>query len=177
MKRIIRELNAAGVEYALTGALAVSYYGRPRTTADVDVILRTSPEEFPRLARVLRNAKLAADERRLRMAWGSKHRIAYFENKDGLRLDAILTSEVVPRRKAKILGLPSYVQEPGSLLLTKLRLMKVTMDEERRIVDREDVLSILKNVELDRAALLEESRRQLTHELLVELLADAEQQA
>ena len=174
VRRVVRELNRGGLEYALTGALAVSYYGRPRTTSDVDVIIRTTPAEFGKLAKVLRRAKLTVKDGDLERAWESKYKIASFEDGDGLRLDVMMTDAVVPRRPVNVLDVPSFLQDPTWLLLSKLRMMKVTIDDDRRFLDRQDVLSVLRNAEVDLQVLREESRRQLTFDVLQSLLTDAE---
>jgi hypothetical protein len=172
---VIAQLNSLGIEYALTGALAVSYYGRPRTTVDVDVIIKAEPKDFEKLAEAFRKVGLSCTVERLNNAWESKYRIATLEGKKGLRLDAILTQETVPRRKVTILGLPSYLQEPGPLVLQKLKLIKVTQDEERRFTDRMDVLSILRNAEVDVGSLRDLAGEQATLDLLDELLEQAEE--
>ena len=174
VRRIIRELNRGGLEYALTGALAVSYYGRPRTTSDVDVILHSTPQDFPRVAKVLRRARLAVKDGDLERAWDTKFRIASFEDGEGLRLDVMLVEGSVARRSVRILGEVAYLQDPTWLLLSKLRLMKVTMDRDRRSLDRQDVLSVLRNAEVDLGKLREESKKELTSDILEELLSDAE---
>jgi hypothetical protein len=174
VRRVIRELNRGGLEYALTGALAVSYYGRPRTTSDVDVIIRTGPEEFEKVARVLRKARLAARVSDLQRAWDSKYRIASFEDSAGLRLDVMMTSTYIPRRPVKVLGEEAFLQDPTWLLLSKLKLIKVTLDGDRRSLDRQDILSVLRNAEVDLEVLREESKKQLTIDVLEDLLADAE---
>ncbi len=38
-KRLAEAFENAGLDYAFTGALAVSFYGLPRTTTDVDVMV------------------------------------------------------------------------------------------------------------------------------------------
>ncbi|MBD3206251.1 hypothetical protein GF319_07900 [Candidatus Bathyarchaeota archaeon] len=53
MKRLIKELNKSQQDYMFTGALAVSYYGRPRTTTDIDIIIQTRTEDISRLNRAL----------------------------------------------------------------------------------------------------------------------------
>jgi hypothetical protein len=110
----------------------------------------------------------------LERAWESKYRIASFEDSDGLRLDVLMTSERIPRRPVKVLGEETFLQDPTWLLLSKLRLIKVTLDGDRRSLDRQDVLSVLKNAEVDLEVLREESRKQLTFDVLEDLLADAE---
>ncbi|MEM3684477.1 MAG: hypothetical protein QXX17_04740 [Conexivisphaerales archaeon] len=177
VKKVLTKLNELGVEYAITGALAVSYYGRPRTTIDVDVIIRATPEQFEELADALSKIKIRCSAEELRNAWESKYRVATFRNNKGLQLDIILTQEKIPRREAKILGIKTYVQEAGPLLLEKLRLMKNTIDEEKRVIDKMDVLSILKNVEeLDVETLKDRAKVEATLDLLEELLSEAEQE-
>ena len=45
VRRVVGCFNAVGLDYMFTGALAVSYYGRARTTTDVDVIFTVSDRE------------------------------------------------------------------------------------------------------------------------------------
>ena len=44
VRRIVNSFNAAGLDYMFTGALAASYYGMPRTTMDVDVMVKIGRE-------------------------------------------------------------------------------------------------------------------------------------
>ena len=39
VKRLADAFSAEGLDYAFTGAVAVSVYGAPRTTSDVDVMV------------------------------------------------------------------------------------------------------------------------------------------
>ena len=45
LHRVTRELDAAGVAYALVGGFAVSLHARPRTTDDIDVLIAESSLE------------------------------------------------------------------------------------------------------------------------------------
>jgi hypothetical protein len=74
----------------------------------------------------------------------------------------------------RVLGQQTYLQDPTWLLLSKLRLIKVTLDGDRRSLDRQDILSVLRNAEVDLETLREESRKQMTFDVLEGLLADAE---
>ena len=42
IRRLIGCLSDSNLDYAFTGALAVSFYGSPRTTSDVDVMIGIS---------------------------------------------------------------------------------------------------------------------------------------
>lgn len=54
VKAAEQALRAAGVEHVFVGALAVGAFGVPRTTTDVDVIVRYEVEDARRLAEVFR---------------------------------------------------------------------------------------------------------------------------
>ena len=45
LHRVTREIDAAGVAYALVGGFAVSLHARPRTTDDIDVLIAESSLE------------------------------------------------------------------------------------------------------------------------------------
>jgi len=45
MVDVLGGLNAAGVEYMLTGAMASNYWGIPRTTHDLDFVLVMRPDQ------------------------------------------------------------------------------------------------------------------------------------
>jgi len=53
LREFVGLLNANKVEYLVVGAFAVAYYGVPRYTADLDLLLRPSPENAERILRVL----------------------------------------------------------------------------------------------------------------------------
>ena len=42
-------LNKLKIEYMLTGAYAVSFYGRPRTTHDIDINISISKEDIKKI--------------------------------------------------------------------------------------------------------------------------------
>ena len=39
LRRLIKALNETRIRYAVTGAVAVGYYGIPRTSMDIDVVM------------------------------------------------------------------------------------------------------------------------------------------
>ena len=52
-RAFIESLNSNGVEYLVVGAVALAYHGFPRYTGDLDILVRSSPENAARLERVL----------------------------------------------------------------------------------------------------------------------------
>lgn len=50
LKRFLRSLNDAGVEYAVVGGHAVGFHGYPRATLDLDILYRQAADNAQRLA-------------------------------------------------------------------------------------------------------------------------------
>jgi len=157
----------------LTGALASSYYGRPRTTLDVDVVLRVKEGDLARLAEVLTSASLVAQDWLLQKAWRSEYRIVTLEDtKSPHTLDIILTDERLERRAGSILGLRTYYQTPRSLILAKLRMIKATRQPQKVATDREDIEAILKSTRLRLDILRKEAKSQGTEKILKDLMRE-----
>ena len=128
----------------LTGALASSYYGRPRTTLDVDVVMSVRRKDLAKLANALTKANLDVQEERLLTAWRSEHVIATVEDrKSPHTLDIMFTDRKLEMRAGHILGVPTWYQSAESLILAKLRMIKATLQPERAATDREDIKAIL----------------------------------
>ena len=51
LKDVIARLEGTGVTYALTGSIASNFWGIPRTTHDVDVVVVLVPADVPRIQR------------------------------------------------------------------------------------------------------------------------------
>src|SRR5271157_1320537 len=52
-REFIELLNSNGVEYLVVGAFAVAFHGFPRSTADLDLLIRPTPENADRVLRAL----------------------------------------------------------------------------------------------------------------------------
>jgi hypothetical protein len=52
-REFVELLNSNKVEYLVVGAFAVAFHGYPRYTADLDVLIRPSPENVANVLRVL----------------------------------------------------------------------------------------------------------------------------
>jgi hypothetical protein len=160
VKKLANALTAEGLEYAFTGALAASYYGVPRTTADVDVMV-TVPQKNAkaRIASALLSASLDVEEKQLADALTSGFRIATFHSKKApFRVDIILTDQI-RKRNGTIAGVDTFLQAPEDLVNAKLRMIKATVERERTQKDEEDVRAILRFTEIDRKIIQEQAKK------------------
>jgi hypothetical protein len=154
----------------VTGAMAASYYGRPRTTLDMDVIVSIPTANLTTLVKALARAHLNVQEDKLLSALKSQNRIATIEDKKSPHtLDIIFMDEELDRSPGHILGVRTYYQTPESLILAKLKILKVTLEEERASTDREDIRAILKTTKVNLKTLRTRTRRDRTVELLDDL--------
>jgi len=56
IKKLISQLNKLRVGYAFTGAFAVSYYGFPRASTDIDILVEKNSTKLLRMAAMLHDS-------------------------------------------------------------------------------------------------------------------------
>lgn len=172
LRRIIESFNAAGLDYMFTGALAVSYYGRVRTTADIDIVVAVGDVGWrDRLISALRTVGLIVEEKALDDALESGYNIATFrDGKSPITVDVILSQGKLTKKSGKIFGLSTYFQKPEDLILTKLRMIKATVPRERAQKDVEDVKAILKFTRVDLEAVRRKAKKESTLQILEDMI-------
>ena len=174
VKRTVHGLNRSQVQYMLTGAVASSYYGRPRTTHDIDVVINCKQKDLPKLANELTKTGLHVTETILRKFWRSDFAIATVADERGPHvLDIIFTKRKLYRKAGRILHLPTYYETAESLILSKLRMLKVTIDQEKSTIDREDIRAVLRTSPVNLRSLFKNARSQGTYRILEEILRSA----
>lgn len=153
-----------GLDYAFTGALAASFYGVPRTTVDVDVVVEVADGDLKgRLVEALKKARLVVGERAVERALKSGYRIATFEDSEtAYRIDVILSEKKLDRTKGSIAGVETFFQSPEGLVLAKLRMIKATVPKERALKDEDDIRAILKFTKIDVEAVKKKARQDNT---------------
>jgi hypothetical protein len=138
-RRLADALEAAGIEYAIGGALALNLYSVPRATNDVDLALYISGLEAPEAIAALRGAGCQFDEQRAMdaLVQGTD----FGARCEGLRVDVFLGShdlhwsahERAVRRPLQ--GRPAWFLTAEDVLL-----FKVLWD---RLIDRADVQRLI----------------------------------
>ena len=166
VKKLIEGFEKEEVDYAFTGALAASFYGVPRTTADVDVIVAApSKTAKNRLVSALRLAGLQVDEKRIDDALTSGYRIATFNCKTSPYTVDVIFSDEVRKRVGAIADLVTYIQPAEDLILAKLRMIKATVPRERAVKDEADVRAILQFTKVENEAIEKQAKKDGTLEI------------
>jgi len=155
----------------VTGALAVSYFGRPRTTMDLDLVIKAHPEDFEKLSNILVRAGLKTSVAKIASAWSSGYRIITCrDTRSPHSLDIILSEKPLRRIKGTLLGMRVFYHEPSQLILAKLRMIKSTRDPERQAIDKADIRSIMASRKIPLRALRKGAKRDGTIAILQGLL-------
>jgi hypothetical protein len=155
-----------------TGAVAVSYYGTPRTTMDVDVVVNIPSEGSQSLLlKPLKAAEIRVDEYKILTAIRAGYRVVTLKDqKTHYTLDLILSDKKLEKRSGTIVGLPSFIQTPEELILSKLRMIRSTISKEKSQKDRDDVKAILSHTKLEGELLRKRAKKENTLAMLDELM-------
>ena len=154
-----------------TGAVAASYYGTPRTTMDVDIIMQAAQKDAAKLAAALRDADIQHQETQISAALSSDYRILSLQDTHTpYTVDIILSSEPLEKRAATIADQPTYIQTPEALILAKLRMIKATIPRERAQKDQDDIKAILRNTQVDITHIKRRAKKEETLPILENLL-------
>jgi hypothetical protein len=158
--------------------MAASYYGRPRTTIDIDFIIQVSTSDLDELLNHLARFGLKINRTRIKRQLNSGYNIISLEDRRSpYRVDLIIETEgKLERRPGRALGLRSYYHPPELLILSKLRMIKATVPRERSQKDMEDIRAILANTKVNKRKILHQARKEGTITIFREIFQPAQTQ-
>ena len=164
VRRLVKAFEASGLDYAFTGAMAASFYGLPRTTTDVDLMVQVSDKlGKSRLVRALKRAGIKADEEGVARSIASGYMIVTFgDRKTVYSTDIIISNEKLQKRVGTVAGIRTFFQAPEDLILAKLRMIKATVPKERALKDKEDIRAILRFTVVDVEAIKKRAKKDTT---------------
>lgn len=146
VRRIVEVLDEVGIPYMLTGSVASSYYGSPRTTQDIDVVIAPDAEQISAFVQRLPNSEYYADET---AALDALRREAMFNVIDfatGWKVDFIIRksrdfsrTEFDRRTTRALQGIKVAIASPEDLVIAKLEWASIG-ESERQIGDAAEIL-------------------------------------
>ncbi len=121
---------------------------------------------------ILKDLGLRVDRTRIRRQLNAGYNIVTLQDKESSQqADFIIQSSGgLERRPGSLLGLRTFYQTPESLILAKLRMIKITRPRERSLKDREDIRAILRNTEVNISKVIKAAKRETTIDLARVLL-------
>jgi hypothetical protein len=145
LKRVVRELEAADIDYMVTGSVASSLQGEPRATHDIDLVLSVRAPAAD-VASVLKTAFPEPDfyleEAAVRDAILSRSMFNLVDAREGDKVDFwLLTDDAFDRarferRYAEVFeGATVLVSRPEDTILMKLRWAAMLGGSEKQVTD------------------------------------------
>jgi hypothetical protein len=154
LQRISKNLSEAGRKWALVGGLAVSARAEPRTTRDVDLVLRVSDDEdAEELVRWLQGRGyqvFAALEHKEAKRLATVRFESIHEDEIGIAIDLLFASSGVEAeiiQAAEILEVFPGLFVPVASLGHLLALKALARDDRHRPQDLDDIRSLLRESE------------------------------
>jgi hypothetical protein len=156
---VVRLLAALAIPCMVTGSVASSYHGRPRSTHDADLVIDPQPAQLEALVRGLVAEGFYVDSARARDALLKRRQFNAIEMASACKLDLIVrqerpfSREELARRQLVELG-PGLVVPLASAedtILSKLEWARKAGGSELQLADAAGVLAV--NPQLDRAYL------------------------
>lgn len=142
LKKVVQVLEEAKIQYMLTGSIASSLQGEPRSTHDIDIVIDIHKTLVKELVEVFPPPDYYLDENRILNAIDTHGMFNLIDVKEGDKVDFwILTDEPFDqsrfsRRYAEeVFGESMLFSSPEDTILAKLRWAKLSGGSEKQFID------------------------------------------
>lgn len=162
MKIVAERLARAGIEYMVTGSIAMNHYAVPRMTRDIDLVVDLSTADADRVCDLFED-DFYVDREAVRHAVETRAVFNMIHTALVVKVDVVVRKETeyrrtefARRRRVTVEGEELYVVAPEDLILSKLEWAR----ESRSAIQLSDIRNLVESVmDLDRKYLAEWTRR------------------
>lgn len=130
--RVVNILNQQNIPYFVTGALAVVYYGEPRTTHDIDLVIEISNKDIDILVKLFEQ-EFSIDRVSIKAAIKEKSMFNAVHKDTGFKIDfwmvgddAFYKKRFARRVHVYVLGTTMYLPTPEDVIVSKLEWFKMS---------------------------------------------------
>jgi hypothetical protein len=156
LRRLLEILNRNQIPYMLTGSVATSYHGRPRSTHDAEVVIDPELHQIEGLVRELEAAGFYVNTEGAILAVKERRQFNVIDTKAACKIDLIVRKDrpysrlEFDRRQFVDLSFERQIAivAPEDAILSKLEWARKSGDSERQLRDAAGVLEL--NTSLDR---------------------------
>lgn len=157
--QVVKVLDDLKIPYYITGGFAVSIYGRPRFTADIDMVIKILDPDVAALTAALQRifTKGYVDQNQIQNALKNVSEFNVIDPESGLKIDFFMTKndefeqECFKKSQLRDLGHKMNFTSPENLILSKL-IWYQQSQSTRQLEDIQSVMDVQKR--LDRAYLI-----------------------
>lgn len=145
LKDVTSKFEKLGIQYMLTGSLAMSYYVQPRMTRDIDLVVEIFPGMIEQIEKVLGlDYYLSVDS--IKDAVQNEFMFNLIHNESSIKVDCIVRKseeyrkvEFDRRIKARLANFDIYIVGVEDLIISKLFWIKESGSE----IQKKDVKNLL----------------------------------
>lgn len=126
LKQFIGELNSLGIPYMISGAYAVSYFGLPRATHDLDIVIEIKPCDVVKICQKFKKNYIV-DKGMIENAAQHGTHFSMIHSSGNLKFDLWVLKRKVSererfnrRKKISLFEETTYIISAEDLILTKL---------------------------------------------------------
>jgi hypothetical protein len=152
LARLARSLDALGIPYMITGSVASSFHGRPRSTHDADVVIDPTLDALRSLVRDLTNAGFYVDADSAEQAFGSRRQFNVIDMASAFKLDLIVRKdrpfsreELSRRQRVELAGATVALATAEDTILSKLEWAKRAGGSQRQLADARGIVEVRGN--------------------------------
>lgn len=142
LKSVIQILDRARIQYMITGSIASSLHGEPRSTHDIDMVIAIEKSKAHELVEALPSSDFYLDEGSILDAISKRSMFNLLDLKTGDKVDFwTLTDEAFDRSRfsrkiiEEFMGIEMQVSSPEDTILAKLRWAKLCGGSEKQFTD------------------------------------------
>lgn len=142
LKNVVQVLEKAKIQYMLTGSIASSLQGEPRSTHDIDIVIDIHKIAIKKLVEAFPPPDYYLDENSVLNAINTHGMFNLIDVKEGDKVDFwILTDEPFDqsrfsrRHMEEVFGKRMLFSSPEDTILAKLRWAKLSGGSEKQFID------------------------------------------
>jgi hypothetical protein len=142
LKTVVAELDAARIDYLLTGSLASSLQGDPRSTHDIDLVVAMDAANAERIVSAFHSSDFYLSASAVREAIQNRRMFNLLDLRDGGKVDFwLLTNEPFDRSRfarriqASFEDVTVWVSSPEDTILAKLQWAELSGGSEKQFGD------------------------------------------
>ena len=122
---IAKILDKLKIPYAVTGGFAASFWGKPRSTLDIDIVIEVLEPKVAVLKKTLQ------EEFKLGYVDAGRKSFNFIDGESGIKVDFFIKDKLWQRKSVNIEGQRVYFISPEDLILSKLLWQKETGSEQQ----------------------------------------------
>ena len=148
LRRITRAMDQAGIAYMLTGSFASAYYGAPRSTQDIDLVIESSVSQLRTFVKSLPDKQYYSDLDAALEAHQRESMFNVIDMESGWKIDLIIRKsrafsqeEFRRRQPIELQEVHLFVASAEDVIIAKLEWAK-RAQSQRQIEDAAGIMTI-----------------------------------